>query len=151
MKIGIDFHGVLEDCKDSHTVKTLLKELHKHYFVYIVSGPPMWKLTIELIEAGYDIGLHYDAAISTVDFMKSKGVKMWQDGKGDWWTDEDTWNASKGMVCADYEIDVLVDDMEVYRNGVESNSCRFHLYHDMERFIYLIAKLIDEKNGRSCK
>lgn len=151
IKVGIDFHGILEECKDSHIVKLLLEELRKHYFVYIVSGPPIEKLTVELMEAEYEIGKHFDAAISTVDFMKSKGVKMWKDGLGDWWTDEATWNASKGMVCCSYEIDILIDDMEEYRSSVEGNFCKFYLYHDKERFIYLVANLIDGKNGKICK
>jgi hypothetical protein len=150
LKIGVDFHGVLEECKDSRTVKLLLEDVRRHYFVYIVSGPPIEKLMVELLEAGYEIGEHFDAAISTVDFMKSKDIKMWRDGVGDWWTDEDTWNASKGMVCEDYDIDILIDDMDCYRNEVEKH-CEFYLYHDMERFIYLIAKLIDGKTSDSCK
>ena len=150
IKIGVDFHGVLEDCKDSRTIKLLLYELRNYYFVYIVSGPPMKQLTSELVESGYEIGLHFDAIISTVDFIKSKNIDMWQDKKGDWWTDEKTWNASKSMVCDDYEIDLLIDDMECYRDSLKSN-VNFYLYKDMERFIYLIAKLIDEKASKNCK
>lgn len=144
-KIGIDFHGVLEECKDDEYIKELLESLNYFCFVHVVSGPPLEQLNKELIEAGYEIGKHYISAISTVDYMKSKNIEMWQDENGDWWTDEDTWWDSKSMICEEYDIDILIDDSIKYKDAFKNKKKFFH-YKGRSSFVPILLEMM----GKSC-
>jgi hypothetical protein len=140
LKIGLDFHGVLEECKDDEYVKSLLKILNTYHIVYVVSGPPSEQLMKELTEAGYEIGIHYQAAISVVDWIKSNKIYMYQKD-GNWWTTDGKWFSSKADICKHYCIDFMIDDMIKYRNAFEDKS-KFVHYTDRKDFINFVKKLI---------
>jgi len=60
---------------------------------------------------------------------------MWQDERGNWWTDEDIWWSSKGKICKRESIDVLIDDkVDYFNNFYSDNKTKFIL---MDRNIAL--------------
>lgn len=115
MRIAFDLHGVIDKYLDLY--KQFMKHLKsKNVEIYIVSGPPMQQLAKELEVLELVQGVHYDRMISVVDFLKEyfPEVKWRQDYKGNWWTNEDDWWASKDLICREYKIDILFDDSPGY-------------------------------------
>jgi hypothetical protein len=127
-RIGIDLHGVIDH--DIPTFKDLLTQFVKMgKEIWIISGPPKAEIEAELEKHGLKQGEHFHFVISVVDYLKEKGTKMWLDNKKTWWADEETWWASKGNICVEKDIGILIDDQERYKAGLpKDNSVRFLIY-----------------------
>jgi hypothetical protein len=125
MKIGIDLHGVLD--KHPELMKPLMESLIKDHEVWIISGPPFDQIERELSNLGYKKWVHYHLIYSVVGYLKSKGVKMWQDDKGDWWCDNDLWWSSKSKICFMIGIDILLDDSVKYSPYFKDMKTKFIL------------------------
>jgi len=110
MKIGLDFHGVIDAAPSffSWLSNSLIKDGHE---VHIITGH---ELTSNFIKKLYDLNIRYTHVFSIADHHKSIGTKMWYDEKHTPWMDEETWNRTKGEYCAREEIDFHIDDSEKY-------------------------------------
>lgn len=151
MRIGLDFYGVLEECKNNQELKDLLKyiSLSSEHTLFIVSGPPIYQLSNELYKAGYYYGTHYNLAISVVDFLKEViNADMWQDNKGNWWADDKVWWQSKYFICKYFSIDVLVDDLAKYGNYFEDKDNFFH-YKDFKEFLCFISSITTQQKMKN--
>lgn len=127
MKIGIDLHGVIDS--DPEFFKELLKFFKScNIETFIISGPPKVEIIEELDCLNIIEGIHYDGVYSIVDFLKEKGVYMWQDVKGGWWCDEKNWCSSKAKICFENSIYCMIDDKEMYKPTFEEMNIRFILY-----------------------
>lgn len=137
--IGIDLHGVL-NYKDINVVKNLQK-----YMVQIKTNLPavFWvisggknKETIkeELNALGYKEGVHYERVICVAEYLKSKGVKMWFDKDNMPWCEDATWWPAKAQICAEYGIDMMIDDMDRYGKHF-TNSRKFVLFDNLKTFL----------------
>ena len=112
--IGIDLHGTID--KDPDYFRSFLKKcLNLNIIVYIISGPPIFQIKKELDILEFYINKHYNKIISVVDFLKTHDVKMWQDEKGNWWTDENIWWSSKAHICRTFNVDIMIDDKKEYK------------------------------------
>lgn len=130
MKIAFDVHGVIANRRD--LFRPFLKMLKANGIeVVIISGPTKSKVKKELDELGYT-NTHYDKILSVVDYLKDKGVKMWQDYKHDWWADGEDWWGAKGEVCKIHKIDVLFDDSIQYKAGMPDETL-FILFSDKNK------------------
>ncbi len=109
MKIGIDLHGVLDDNIESAQFH-LSKLVQDGDTVLVISGPPTAQIKKELTELGFEQGVHYHEIKSVVDHLKETGAEMWQDEKERWWTHDDIWWGTKGEICEQCEVDIMVDD-----------------------------------------
>jgi len=121
-KIAFDLHGVLET--NTTFFKKVINALKKFgVSIIVVSGPPTTQIISELESLGYTPWYNYfNRIISVVDYLRSiPNLHMWQDERGNWWTDEPTWWASKGHICKDNKIDLLIDDKIEYFNCFEEN------------------------------
>jgi len=132
MIYGIDVHGTLAmrtggDGIASSSLLPLLKPLMaawvaKGQGVFIISGPPAPWIVRELTQLGLIEGVHYHGVYSMVDEIPVlfPNADLWPDPNksGHFWTDESTWNKAKGAICAEYRIDVLIDDTAAYAEHV---------------------------------
>jgi hypothetical protein len=115
MKIAIDLHGVLEKYPAQfRSIFGVLKSLGAK--IGVLSGPPREQIEYELRKLGFfPITDYFNFIESIVDFLqKDLDVKMWQDEKGNWWCDDGDWWSSKGRICLEKSIDVLIDDRTEY-------------------------------------
>ena len=114
MRIGFDLHGILTDFP--HVFRPLLKGLVEAGIkVYILSGPPEEQIKRELLELGYLRGVHYEHALSVINYLQDfQDVKTWQDENGNWWADDTDWWNAKGNIARSYRLDLVVDDSPQY-------------------------------------
>ena len=132
MNVAFDIHGTLDDDADG-----LLKGILEGFLmpssddvnVFIISGPPEEQIKRELKALGIDYS--NITIISVVDFLRSKNTHMWQDEKGTWWCDDSIWWASKGMICKEYKINMLFDDLIQYKKYMPEET-KFVLWQGYE-------------------
>lgn len=119
MKIAFDVHGLLDqDALLRSFVNSLTK--NSDFEIFIISGPPLEQISLELINLElYTAGLKI---ISVVDFLKNKGIKMWQDKNENWWCADHEWWSSKAEICKQYEIDIIFDDKIEYATFMPYNT-----------------------------
>ena len=115
-RIAFDVHGTLDHDIDGLLMNILNGCLKDKDEVFIISGPPINQIAKEL--AALEIDTANVTIISVVDWLKKNGVHMWQDDKGDWWCDDNSWWSSKGKICAEYEIAMIFDDKLRYRRSM---------------------------------
>lgn len=123
MNIGFDLHGVLNEFP--LLFKPLMGTLYKKHTIFIVSGPPTDQIEIELKKLDFFKYIHFDHIISVVDFIKKSGVKMWQDDRDRWWTDEKLWWQTKAKICKKYDIKILYDDKIEYKESMDVKDTLF--------------------------
>jgi len=144
-RIGFDLHGVLKpydkqlksdfvhDLDEIRRIFVIsfmrvLIQVMKYNDIIIVSGPPKEQILKELTELGYEKGAHFTDTISVVDYLKSSGVKMWQDEKQTWWASDEDWWSAKARICNDYNIKVMVDDNVGYKGYFDKLGIKFILF-----------------------
>lgn len=129
MKIGIDFHGVIDDdIKLAKAVLTKLMIETLHIAIYVISGPPKVDMEKYLNGYGFYQEVHFDEVLSIVDFLKARDVKMWTDEKGRWWASDKDWWSSKAEICEAHNIDIMIDDNERYQQYFKNKKTKFLLY-----------------------
>lgn len=139
MILGIDLHGVID--ADPEVFKEFMKTVSTRNFVYIISGPPTDQLKEELRHYGISQSVpHYARIFSVVDYLKSKKIPMWQDENGRWWASEKDWWSSKAGICKEWNVDIMIDDKELYAPYFSSIKTHFLLYKDKN------ITIIGEKN-----
>jgi len=114
MKIAFDVHGTLDDDGDK-MLRQLMEHLSLTNDIYIISGPPIEQIKEELDML--DVDYSNITIISVVDFLKSRNVKMEETPKG-WFCDDEIWWNSKGMICEEYQIDMMFDDLVQYKRNM---------------------------------
>jgi hypothetical protein len=122
MRVAFDLHGVLETNTDFFKkILNYLNDIEVH--ITVLSGPPTEQIISELESLGYTPWYKYFSQIlSVVDYLRFESdANMWQDERGNWWTDEPTWWASKGKICEKYKIDVIIDDKIQYFESFAKN------------------------------
>jgi len=115
MNVAFDIHGTLDNDEDGmlRGIFDAFREPQwKGVKVFIVSGAPKPEIEVELDKLGID---YTDITIvSVVDYLKRKGYYMWNTPQG-WFTHPDVWWKSKGMICEEYNIDMIFDDLIQYK------------------------------------
>lgn len=124
MKIALDIHGVLSDWEFmTPIVHELIAEGHE---LYVVSGAPKRELEKEIVGLGYQVEW-FKGVYSIIDWLLDSNApgKIWHSPKGWWYNDynrhpadpENIWWKIKSEICEFYEIDILLDDQEKYKQG----------------------------------
>lgn len=112
MRIGIDYHGVLNDNPFFKEMARLFMEAGHR--VYIVTGKSKLKVHAELEKQKIYRVVHYTEIFSVTDYLLEKGENVhWADENNPWFDDE-TWNSAKGEICHRENIDIHFDDGEEY-------------------------------------
>ena len=113
MKIGIDFHGVIEDYPEIF-ISFLEALVRKGNEVHIITGPDFTHALNEVTTAGYEEGIHYTQLHSVVDHLKGREVESWIDEKGRFWASDHDWWSTKALMCNELGLDLMVDDSVEY-------------------------------------
>ena len=110
MKIGLDYHGVIDAVPEFFGLisQLLCEDGHE---VHIITGA---ENTEELQKNLANAGMHWTHLFSISDYHKEKGTQMWRDEKGTPWMSADLWNMAKAKYCTEHEIDVHLDDTARY-------------------------------------
>lgn len=109
---GFDIHGVLTS-NSSYFRKELNSLLRGGNNVHIITGSPYEKAIEELTYSGFKKGIHYTHFFSILDYHKSIGTHItYIDGKP--FIDDELWNSCKAQYCKEHNIDLHVDDSDVY-------------------------------------
>lgn len=115
MNIAFDIHGTLDLYEKMRSFLWILEKFQhstSNIKIFIISGAPEEEIRKELDELELPQKVHI---ISVVDYLKAVDIApMWQEKDGTWWTLPDVWWKSKGDICRDYKIDILIDNEEKY-------------------------------------
>jgi hypothetical protein len=110
MRLGLDYHGVIDKYPE-HFGPLSRIIMASGGQVYIITGhraTPEFALSLE------QLGIEYTEVLSVVDFNQRNGVYVRFDENGNPWIDEELWNSTKADLCKRYDIDLHVDDSEIY-------------------------------------
>lgn len=146
MKIALDVHGVLSDNECMiPVVKELKDEGHE---LYIISGAPKREIEVEIVMLGYQPEW-FTGIYSIIDWLIDWNIegKIWHDENGWWFEDDAQWWKTKSEIAEYYEIDILLDDQEKYRQGylkpgtftLYSTFKSFKGWSDPSSFLLMIA------------
>lgn len=112
LKIGLDIHGCIDQDPNffGELSRTLIASGHE---VHITTGSFITdKIKDEL--RGY--GMEWTHLWSISDYYKNKpGIELWLDEKGRPWVDDELWNMAKGDYAKSQNLDLCIDDTEVYK------------------------------------
>lgn len=109
MKVGLDFHGVID--KQPELFAKLSNKLRmSDCEIHIITGH---KITDEFVQQLKDWKIRYTHLFSIVDYHESINTFVQYDERGPW-IDEELWNKTKSIYCEEKQIDVHIDDSEIY-------------------------------------
>lgn len=90
----------------------------------------------------YDLSI-FDQFHSIIDYFSDNlhnyiRLYVWKDHRG-WWINEDyLWNISKSKIAQQEKIDLLIDDMKIYKTGYLFD--RFILYQGQDDIEQIISE-----------
>lgn len=132
MKIGLDYHGVIDKYPVIFSELSKKWQLSGHE-VHIITGKEWEPVRISLSE----INLVWDHAFSIVDYHLSLGTEMEKKDSG-WWMDSNTWISSKGDYCKRESIELLFDNELRYADYLPNSCCFIHVKeHGFEKILSL--------------
>ncbi len=125
MHIAFDLHGVLTNYPRMFSpLMSLLRS--NGVKISIMSGPPRDEVVSELNNLELFRYVHYDHVISIVDYLHHKEATMRKED-GTWWTDDETWWRSKGELCHEFKVDILIDNSIGYEPYINKQETMFLL------------------------
>ena len=110
MKIGLDVHGVI-DANPKFWAEFTTTMLLAGHDIHIITGPP---ITDEFKARLDGYGVKWTHIFSIVDHHCAIGTGVWQDAAGFWYTHPWAWDKTKADYCAENQIDLHIDDSDVY-------------------------------------
>ena len=114
MKIGIDYHGVLDTFPFFRELGRLF--VNAGHEVHIITGA-QWqneKLQTQFEALGLQERVNYTHFASMTDFLIDRGEKVeWEDENNPFFS-ENAWNQSKSIYCIEKKIDMHFDDSSEY-------------------------------------
>lgn len=120
LKIGLDFHGVINTRPSYFKDFSEYAEAHGHQ-IYIISGGPADKLE-SFLKAW---GIKYTELFTIFDHYASLGeVKLYPDGQ--FRVDDKLWDTAKAKFCRKYNIDIHIDDSSVYGLTFTTPYCQYN-------------------------
>lgn len=116
MKLGLDFHGVLDDEPEVFIkmARAVMKDMGE---VHIITGhtninKEMENRLMDLCNGDY----FWSHIVSINDYLLKDGNSFFIDEHVRPCFDEEKWNRFKGDYCLENDIDLMIDDTLVYRN-----------------------------------
>ena len=126
VKIGLDFHGVIDD-DPKYFAGLAQRILNDGGEVHILTGS---KDTETLREKLAGFGVKYTALFSISTHHQTLGTKVWEDEHGPW-MDGEVWDKSKAEYCKEHGINLHFDDSGVYGKHFATDTT-YVRYPDME-------------------
>jgi hypothetical protein len=126
LKLGLDFHGVID------TFPEMIAEMSR---MFVAAGHEVHVVTglkrDAIVQKGLnDFGIQYTHYFSIVEQLEQDGVTIvWRDGLP--YADKIYWDIAKRDYCQKNEIDLMIDDSPVYKDT----------FHDISTvYLHLINK-----------
>lgn len=119
MKIGIDYHGVIN--RDPKFFAAFTKEaVKKRVEIFVVSGGA--RKDVEAYLKEHDIS--YNGIFSLLDYFSERNmVTFYEDGS--FFVENEIWNRAKAKFCFDNKIDVHIDDSMLYGAYFQTPFCLY--------------------------
>lgn len=134
MKIGLDYHGVLNK-NPAFFAKFCKKAVANGIKICILSGSPKTELEAYLKENK----IEYAELYSLLDDFKSRQmVRFDEDGR--FYVPDEIWDRAKARYCMQEKIDLHIDDSPIYGSYFQTPFC---LYSDSEKKCTFIRQKID--------
>lgn len=121
LKIGIDIHGVIDECPETFSELTRLLVDGGHE-VHILTGP---RNGVALQKELTRLGIVYTHIFSIQSHHEALGTEMTYDEKGHPWMEDLSWDRSKGDYCVKHGIHIHFDDSDVYSYHFKTPYARF--------------------------
>ena len=119
LKIGLDFHGVINR-HPSYFKDFTEAAVSRGHKIYIITGGPEAKIACFL--QGW--GIKYNEIFAIMDYYAKQGeVKFFLDGS--FHVDDKLWNTAKAKFCKKYEIDIHIDDSDIYGQSFSTPYCHY--------------------------
>lgn len=109
MRIGLDYHGVLD--KYPKFFKLFIEAMKaKEQLIYIITGAPL----ADFIQDPLVRGITYDYFYSITDDFLSASLPHEINSAGCATFESILWNSAKAIYCDKNGIDIMIDDSEIY-------------------------------------
>ena len=119
LKIGLDFHGVINR-HPSYFKDFTAAATSRGHEIYIITGGPAQKIACFL--KGW--GICYHELFAIMDYYAAKGeIQLFPDGS--FHIDDKLWNTAKAKFCQKYHIDIHIDDSDIYGKSFSTPYCRY--------------------------
>jgi hypothetical protein len=142
-RLGIDFFGTL-NVGEPILKKFMESLMASEVEVVIISGATQEILAPYLAKEGIEKGKHFKEIISIPDFLTSKNYKIEIRPNRTYFTHDDVWWRSKGLICSEHRITTHIDSDLRYKEGFDVCATRF-MVNDY-RLIHLIRPCLDEED-----
>ena len=120
LKIGLDFHGVI-NTHPSYFKDFTQAATSRGHEIYIITGGPADKIACFL--RGW--GICYQDLFAILDYYTARGeVTFFQDGS--FHVDDKLWNTAKARFCKKYDIDIHIDDSKIYGQSFSTPYCCYN-------------------------
>lgn len=116
MIFGIDIHGVI-DSKPKLYAKLTRRLFELGHEVHVITGA---QITPKLIMQLKYWGIVYSQLFSIADYHKSIGTPIRFDDPDNPWIDDEIWDRTKAEYCERENINLHIDDSDVYGKYFES-------------------------------
>lgn len=121
IKIGLDLHGVIDARPDFFKKLTALLVKSGHE-VHIITGATI-KEELPLLKK---IGISYTHLFSITDYHAELGTPIVWDEIGEPHLNPYLWDKTKGEYCKKHDIDLHIDDSEIYHYFFKTPYTRFY-------------------------
>lgn len=121
IKIGLDLHGVIDAKPELFKILTKLLVDNGHE-VHIITGSKMEKELPLLTE----LGISYTHLFSITDYHTEIGTHIEWTNSENPNLDPYLWDKTKGEYCAKHNIDLHMDDSEIYNYFFKTPYARFY-------------------------
>ncbi len=132
LKIGLDFHGVINSRPSYFKDFTEYAEASGHQ-IYVITGGPA-KAIESFLNAW---GIKYTEIFTILDHYAAEG-KVTHFPDGSFKVPDELWDTAKAKFCRKHNIDIQIDDSAVYGLSFTTPYCR---YNEVSRSCRLSKKL----------
>lgn len=120
LKIGIDFHGVLEK-NTVYFADFCRRVCDKGWELHVISGGPAAKVR----EYMNNHNIPYTHIFAIFDACEKKGAVEYK-ADGSFYVDENMWDKAKGDYCREKKIDIHIDDTLTYAKYFKTPFCLYN-------------------------
>lgn len=121
MKIGLDYHGVIDSNFKMFSELSKLFKSNGHE-VHIITGNPLDDDFLKILK---DNEVEYTHLFSLLDYHKSKNTHIeYRDNK--FFIDPVLWDQTKSEYCKKHQIDLHIDDSDEYGKYFTTPFLRFY-------------------------
>lgn len=119
IKIGLDFHGVINN-NPEYFKEFTCSALSRGWEIHIITGGPYAKVEAMLA----DYGIKYTTIFAIFDFYNRQGLASIRPN-GEFKINSQLWDTAKGKYCRVNHISLHVDDSNIYAKDFSTPFCAY--------------------------